>query len=342
MNQLLEVKNLKVSFHTYAGEVQAVRGVSFSMDRGETLAIVGESGSGKTVTSKAIMGLLPESSAEIKTGSEILFNGVNILNYSKKKWREFRGKNAGMVFQDPMTSLNPTMKIGKQIAEGIRVHEKISKKASMQKTLEILRQVSIPNPEERLEEYPYEFSGGMRQRVVIAEALASNPELLIADEPTTALDVTIQAQILNLLKNVQKTFNTAIILITHDLGVVAGMADKIAVMYAGEIVEFGTVDEIFKNPQHPYTYALLNAIPRLDTKNKAELVSIPGTPPDLIKPPEGCGFSLRCGHCMEICRKLGPEYSQVSATHRAMCWLQHPFAKEELHFDDVRSVLGNE
>lgn len=341
MNQLLEVKNLKVSFHTYAGEVQAVRGVSFSIDQGETLAIVGESGSGKTVTSKAVMGLLPAPQAEIKKGSEILYNGTNILNYNKKQWRQFRGKEAGMVFQDPMTSLNPTMKIGKQIAEGIRVHEKISGKAARKRTAELLRQVSIPNPEERLEEYPHEFSGGMRQRVVIAEALASNPNLLIADEPTTALDVTIQAQILRLLKEIQKSFHTTIILITHDLGVVAGMADKIAVMYAGEIVEFGSVQEIFKNPQHPYTYALLNAIPKLGSESKAELVSIPGTPPDLLQPPTGCGFSLRCGHCMEICRRLEPEYSEISHTHRTMCWLQHPFAKEELRFDAVRSVLKN-
>lgn len=342
MNKLLEVNNLRVSFHTYAGEVQAVRGVSFAIDKGETLAIVGESGSGKTVTSKAIMGLIATPPGEIKTDSEILYNGVNILNFNKKKWREFRGKDAGMVFQDPMTSLNPTMKIGEQIAEGIRVHHKISKQAAKERTIELLHQVSIPNPEERLEEYPHEFSGGMRQRVVIAAALACNPQLLIADEPTTALDVTIQAQILRLLKNIQKSSNTAIVLITHDLGVVAGMADKIAVMYAGRIVEFGTVDEIFKNPQHPYTFALLNAIPKLNVKNKSKLVSIPGTPPDLIQPPKGCGFSTRCSHCMEICRNLEPEYTEISSSHRTMCWLQHPIAKEELHYDEVRSVLEHE
>lgn len=342
MSKLLEVNNLKVSFHTYAGEVQAVRGVSFSIDRGETLAIVGESGSGKTVTSKAIMGLIATPPGEIKKDSEILYDGVNILNFNKKKWREFRGKDAGMVFQDPMTSLNPTMKIGEQIAEGIRVHnKKVSKKAAKERAIEILHQVSIPNPEERVDEYPHEFSGGMRQRVVIATALACNPQLLIADEPTTALDVTIQAQILRLLKDIQQTSNTAIVLITHDLGVVAGMADKIAVMYAGRIVEFGTVHEIFDNPQHPYTFALLNAIPKLNVKNKSELISIPGTPPDLIQPPKGCGFSTRCKHCMEICRSMEPEYTDISPTHRAMCWLQHPFAKEELQFDEVRSVLEN-
>lgn len=341
MSKLLEVNNLKVSFHTYAGEVQAVRGVSFSIDEGETLAIVGESGSGKTVTSKTIMGLIATPPGEIKKESEILYNGTNILNYNKKEWRNFRGNEAGMVFQDPMTSLNPTMKIGKQIAEGIRVHDKVSKQAAREKTVELLRQVSIPNPEDRLEEYPYEFSGGMRQRVVIACALACNPKLLIADEPTTALDVTIQAQILNLLKEIQKTSRTSIILITHDLGVVAGMADHIAVMYAGRIVEHGTVDEIFKNPQHPYTYSLLNAIPRLNVRNKSELVTIPGTPPDLIQPPKGCGFSPRCKYCMEICKNREPEYTEVSPTHRAMCWLQHPLAKEELHFDEIRSVLEN-
>lgn len=339
MNKLLEVNDLKVSFHTYAGEVQAVRGVSFAIDKGETLAIVGESGSGKTVTSKAIMGLIATPPGEIKKESEILFNGVNILDFNKKKWREFRGKDAGMVFQDPMTSLNPTMKIGEQITEGIRIHHKISQKEARAKAIEILKQVSIPNPEERMDEYPYEFSGGMRQRVVIAIALACNPQLLIADEPTTALDVTIQAQILHLLKDIQKTSNNAIVLITHDLGVVAGMADNIAVMYAGRIVEYGTVDEIFKNPQHPYTYALLNAIPKLNVENKSQLISIPGTPPDLIQPPKGCGFSTRCSHCMEICQNMEPEYTQVSPTHKTMCWLQHSMAKETFHYDDVRSVL---
>lgn len=339
MDQLLEVNNLKVSFHTYAGEVQAVRGVSFTVNKGETLAIVGESGSGKTVTSKAIMGLVATPPGEIKADSEILYNGVNILKYNKKEWKSFRGKDAGMVFQDPMTSLNPTMKIGAQITEGICTHQKLSKSAAREKVIELLKKVSIPNPEERINEYPYEFSGGMRQRVVIAIALACNPQLLIADEPTTALDVTIQAQILHLLKDIQRELNTAIIIITHDLGVVAGMADNIAVMYAGRIVEFGTVDEIFKSPMHPYTYALLNAIPKLNVKNKSQLVSIPGTPPDLIQPPKGCGFSTRCEHCMEICQGMEPEYTQISPTHKVLCWLHHPMAKEALKFDDVRSVL---
>ena len=342
MNKLLEVKDLKVSFHTYAGEVQAVRGVSFDLEEGETIAIVGESGSGKSVTSKAIMGLIATPPGEVKKESNIIFNGIDILDFSEKQWEDYRGKDTGMIFQDPMTSLNPTMKIGKQIAEGILKHQKISKKEAMNRAIELLRKVNIPNPEERINQYPHEFSGGMRQRVVIAIALACNPKLMIADEPTTALDVTIQAQIIKLLKEIQKTNNSSIIMITHDLGVVAGMADKIAVMYAGQIVEAGTVDEIFENPQHPYTYALLNAVPRLDIENKSELYVIPGTPPDLIAPPKGCGFSTRCRHCMEICKQIPPEYEQFSATHEAMCWLHHPIAKEELQFDDIRSVLEHE
>lgn len=237
MSKLLQVEDLKVSFHTYAGEVQAVRGVSFDIDEGETLAIVGESGSGKTVTSKAVMGLIATPPGEIKKESKILYQGENILEYSEKEWQDYRGKKAGMIFQDPMTSLNPTMKVGRQIAEGILKHEKISKKEAMQKAVELLRKVNIPNPEERANQYPHEFSGGMRQRVVIAIALACNPKLMIADEPTTALDVTIQAQIIKLLKEIQKANQSSIIMITHDLGVVAGMADKIAVMYAGKIVE---------------------------------------------------------------------------------------------------------
>lgn len=341
MSNLLEVKDLKVSFHTYAGEVQAVRGVSFNIKEGQTLAIVGESGSGKTVASKAIMGLIATPPGEIKKGSEILYNGKNILDFDKKQWQNYRGYDAGMIFQDPMTSLNPTMKVGDQIAEGIMIHEKIGKKEAMVKVVDILRKVNIPNPEERVKQYPHEFSGGMRQRVVIAIALACNPKLLIADEPTTALDVTIQAQILTLLKDIQKSFNTSIIMITHDLGVVAGIADNIAVMYAGMVVETGTVDEIFKNAQHPYTFALLNAVPKLDIENKAELVSIPGTPPDLVAPPKGCGFATRCKHCMEICKTHDPDYTVVSDSHKVKCWLQHPLAKEVAKFDDVRSVLND-
>lgn len=342
MKNILEVKDLKVSFHTYAGEVKAVRGVSFNIKEGETLAIVGESGCGKTVTSKAIMGLISKPVGEIKKESNIYFENKNILEFSEKEWESYRGKEAGMIFQDPMTSLDPTMKIGKQIAEGIIKHQKVSKKEAMAKTIELLRKVNIPNPEERVNQYPHEFSGGMRQRVVIAIALACNPKLMIADEPTTALDVTIQAQILKLLKEIQKTNNSSIIMITHDLGVVAGMADKIAVMYAGEIVEEGTVEEIFDNPQHPYTYALLRAVPRLDIENKAELHVIHGTPPDLIAPPKGCGFAARCEHCMKVCKEYNPEYTDITGTHRAKCWLHHQMAKEMYKYDNVREVLENE
>jgi oligopeptide transport system ATP-binding protein len=339
MKNLLEVKNLEVSFHTYAGEVQAVRGVSFDVQEGECMAIVGESGSGKTVTSKAILGLIATPPGEVKKGSEILFNGKNVLDFSEKEWRAYRGKEAAMIFQDPMTSLNPTMKVGKQIMESIQLHNKVSKDEAKKRTIELLRQVNIPNPEERMKQYPHEFSGGMRQRVVIAIALACNPKLMIADEPTTALDVTIQAQIIKLLQNIQKENRTAVIMITHDLGVVAGMADKITVMYAGRIVERGTVYEIFDNPQHPYTYALLRAVPNMKNENKSDLQIIQGTPPDLIAPPKGCGFASRCEYCMGICRERSPEFTKMSDTHEAACWLQHPMAKEVYQFDDIRRVF---
>ena len=323
---LLDIKDLKVSFHTYAGEVQAVRGISFHVNPGECMAIVGESGSGKTVSSKAVLGLIAEPPGEIKKGSQILFEGKNILDFTEKEWRNFRGKEAAMIFQDPMTSLNPTMKVGKQIMESILLHNDVSKSEAKEQAIELLRKVNIPNPEDRLNQYPYEFSGGMRQRVVIAIALACNPKLMIADEPTTALDVTIQAQIMKLLKEIQEKNNTAIVMITHDLGVVAGMAEYITVMYAGCIVEQGRVEEIFDNPQHPYTYALLKAVPNMENENKSELQIIPGTPPDLIQPPKGCGFASRCKHCMAICKERAPEYTQVSESHKAACWLHHPMA----------------
>lgn len=336
---LLEVKNLHVSFHTYAGEVHAVRGVSFNVNRGECMAIVGESGSGKTVTSKAILGLIERPSGEVKKGSQILYEDKNILDFTDKEWRNYRGKDAAMIFQDPMTSLNPTMKIGKQIMESIILHNKVSKEEARKRTIELLEKVNIPNPEDRLNQYPYEFSGGMRQRVVIAIALACNPKLMIADEPTTALDVTIQAQIIKLLKEIQQKNDTSVIMITHDLGVVAGMADYITVMYAGRIVEQGTVFEIFNNPNHPYTYALLNAVPSLEKENKSTLQIIPGTPPDLIAPPKGCGFASRCKYCMKVCQEMNPEYTELSETHKAACWLHHPMAKAAFKFDDIRKVF---
>lgn len=339
---LLEVKDLKVSFHTYAGEVQAVRGVTFHVDKGRCMAIVGESGSGKTVTSKAILGLIATPPGEVKKESEILFDGKNVLEFNEKEWMNYRGNDAAMIFQDPMTSLNPTMKVGKQIMECILRHNKISRQEAKERAVELLKKVNIPNPEDRINQYPYEFSGGMRQRVVIAIALACNPRLMIADEPTTALDVTIQAQIMKLLKEIQTNNDTAVVMITHDLGVVAGMADDITVMYAGCIVEQGTVYEIFHNPQHPYTFALLRAVPNLENENKSRLQIIPGTPPDLIAPPKGCGFASRCKHCMEICRNIPPEYTELSDTHRTACWLQHPMAKEALGFEEIRRVLSDD
>ena len=339
---LLDIENLKVSFHTYAGEVPAVRGVSLQVTAGECIAVVGESGSGKTVTSKAVLGLIAEPPGEIKKDSRILFEGKNILDFTEKEWRNFRGKDAAMIFQDPMTSLNPTMKVGKQIMESILLHNKISKQEAKERAIELLRQVNIPNPEDRLNQYPYEFSGGMRQRVVIAIALACNPKLMIADEPTTALDVTIQAQIMKLLKEIQKKNNTAVIMITHDLGVVAGMAEYITVMYAGCVVESGKVEEIFHNPQHPYTSALLKAVPNMENENKSELQIIPGTPPDLIMPPKGCGFASRCRYCMGICKEQSPDFTHVSESHKAACWLHHPMAKKVLGTEDIRRVLENE
>lgn len=342
MEKILEVENLHVSFNTYAGEVKAVRGVSFELHKGETLAFVGESGCGKTVTAKSILRLLKPPFAVIKPESRIICNGKDVLKMNDKELCQFRGDEVGMIFQDPMTSLNPTMKVGKQIMESILLHNKISKQEAKERAIELLRQVNIPNPEDRLNQYPYEFSGGMRQRVVIAIALACNPKLMIADEPTTALDVTIQAQIMKLLKEIQKKNNTAVIMITHDLGVVAGMAEYITVMYAGCVVESGKVEEIFHNPQHPYTSALLKAVPNMENENKSELQIIPGTPPDLIMPPKGCGFASRCRYCMGICKQQPPAFTYVSETHKAACWLHHPMAKKALGTEDIRRVLENE
>lgn len=276
MERLLEVKDLAISFKTHGGEVQAIRGVSFHVDKGETLAIVGESGSGKSVTSQAVMKLVPTPPGEYKRG-QILFDGQDLIGKTEKQMQKIRGKEIGMIFQDPMTSLNPMMKVGRQITEVLHKHEKISKEAANKRGVELLTLVGIPSPERRFNQYPHEFSGGMRQRVVIAMALAANPKLLIADEPTTALDVTIQAQILDLMKELQKKIDTAIIFITHDLGVVARMADRVAVMYAGQIVEMGTAEEIFYDPRHPYTWGLLASMPSLESKGSL-LTAIPGTP----------------------------------------------------------------
>ncbi|ULO05286.1 ABC transporter ATP-binding protein [Paenibacillus sp. 19GGS1-52] len=324
MERLLEVKDLAISFRTRGGEVQAIRGVSFHVDKGETLAIVGESGSGKSVTSQAVMKLVPEPAGEYKRG-QILFNGEDLISKSEKQMQKIRGKEIGMIFQDPMTSLNPMMKVGRQITEVLFKHEKLSKDAAHKRGIELLNLVGIPSPERRFQQYPHEFSGGMRQRVVIAMALAANPKLLIADEPTTALDVTIQAQILDLMKELQKKIDTAIIFITHDLGVVARMADRVAVMYAGQIVEMGTAAEIFYDPRHPYTWGLLASMPSLESKGSL-LTAIPGTPPDLIKPPKGDAFALRSTYAMQIDMEKEPPTYRVSDTHLVKSWLMHPLA----------------
>jgi oligopeptide transport system ATP-binding protein len=324
---ILEVKDLEISFSTYAGEVQAVRGVTFDLRRGETLAIVGESGSGKSVTAKSIMRLLPEANSIFK-GGEAIFEGRDLLSLSEKQMQGIRGSKIAMVFQDPMTSLDPTMRVGRQITESLRKHLGMSGQRAKQRSVELLKMVGIPNAEARLRQYPHQFSGGMRQRVVIAIALACDPQILIADEPTTALDVTIQAQILELLRDLQERIGTSVILITHDLGVVAQTAHRVAVMYGGKIVETGTVREIFYNPQMPYTWGLLSSIPLPTADRSQDLIPIPGSPPDMHDPPEGCPFTPRCPYAMRICAEEMPDYKSFSAEHKAACWLHHPMAPD--------------
>ncbi|MEH7884414.1 ABC transporter ATP-binding protein [Bacillus sp. JJ1609] len=324
MENILEVKDLNISFHTFAGEVQAIRGVNFELKKGETLAIVGESGSGKSVTTKAIMRLLPPGNSEIKSG-QILFDGKDLTKLTDRQMQKIRGKDISMIFQDPMTSLNPTMQVGKQIMEPLIKHQNMSKSGAKERALQLLKLVGIPKPELRINQYPHQFSGGMRQRVVIAIALACNPKVLIADEPTTALDVTIQAQILELMKDLQNKIDTSIIFITHDLGVVANVADRVAVMYGGKIVEVGTVDEVFYNPQHPYTWGLISSMPSLDAKEE-ELYAIPGTPPNLLHPPKGDAFAPRNEYAMQIDLEEQPPMFKVSDTHYAATWLLHPDA----------------
>ncbi len=319
---ILSIENLRIHFETFAGEVQAIRGVNLKLEKGETLALVGESGSGKSVTAKSIMKLL-SNNAVVKEGT-IIFKGENILEKSERDMQSIRGKKIAMIFQDPMTSLDPTMKIGKQITEVIIKHEKASKEEADKRAEELLELVGIPNAKGRMKQYPHQFSGGQRQRIVIAIALACNPDVLIADEPTTALDVTIQAQILELLKELQQQFQMAIIFITHDLGVVANVADRVAVMYAGKVVEVGTADEVFYNPQHPYTWGLLRSMPTLHTGDT--LYAIPGSPPDLLDPPVGDAFALRSDVALEIDRVKEPPMFEVSPTHFAATWLLDPRA----------------
>ncbi|MFT9272983.1 MAG: ABC transporter ATP-binding protein [Liquorilactobacillus nagelii] len=328
--RILDVKNLRIDFHTYAGEVKAIRDVSFHLNKGETLAIVGESGSGKSVTTKSIMGLLANN-AKVVSGS-IMYHDQDLLKKSEKEMQNIRGKDIAMIFQDPMTSLDPTMKIGQQIAEPLIKHKHLDKKKAWQQALEIMKLVGINDAEKRINNYPHQFSGGQRQRIVIAIALVCYPEVLIADEPTTALDVTIQAQILDLMKDLQSKIETSIIFITHDLGVVAGMADRVAVMYAGEIIEYGTVDEIFYNPQHPYTWGLLNSMPTLSS---TKLEAIPGTPPDLLDPPKGDPFAARNPFAMKIDAEQKPPFFKVSETHYAATWLLHPNAPKVTPPDEI-------
>lgn len=320
--KILEVDDLYFSFDTYAGEVQAVRGVSFHVRQGETLAIVGESGCGKSVTVQSVMKLVPMPPGRLKQG-RVLYDGADITRHSEKQMQRIRGRELSMIFQDPMTSLNPTMKVGQQITESIRKHNRISAFAAREKAVEMLRLVGFPNPGKNVSTYPHLFSGGMRQRAMIAMALACDPKILFADEPTTALDVTMQAQILELMNGLKKQFDTAIVLITHDLGVVARMAERIAVMYAGKIVETGSAQAIFYSPRHPYTWGLLGSMPDTGVELQGKkLISISGSPPDLFSPPPGCPFAPRCKHCMNICRQAMPEESDLGNGHFVSCWLQ--------------------
>lgn len=317
--KLIEVNDLKVSFFTPAGEVKAVDGISYSLGYNEVMGVVGESGSGKSVEAYAIMGLL-QSPGKV-TGGEILYEGKSVLDFTEEEMRQFRGNKVSMIFQNPMTCLNPVYTIGDQLSEAITCHDsKISKAEAKERVIDMLEKVGINNADKRFNQYPHEFSGGMRQRAMIAMALICKPKLLIADEPTTALDVTIQAQILELMKELQRQENTSIIFITHNLGVVAEICDRVSVMYAGHIVEQGTVDEIFYNPQHPYTKGLLTSIPRLDVEEKTKLNAIEGTPIDLLNPPTGCNFGPRCKDCMKICVREKPPYMDMGGGHISACW----------------------
>lgn len=324
--KLLEVKDLQVSFFTPAGEVKAVDGISYSLDYNEVMGVVGESGSGKSVEAYSIIGLLQSPGKVI--GGSIEFEGQNVLEFSDEEMRQFRGNKVSMIFQNPMTCLNPVYTIGDQLMEALTCHDKsISKDAAKKRAIEMLELVGINNAERRIDQYPHEFSGGMRQRAMIAMALICEPKLLIADEPTTALDVTIQAQILELMKDLQKKENTAIIFITHNLGVVAEICDKVSVMYAGHIVEQGTVNEIFYNPKHPYTKGLLASTPRIDEDGRERLIPIEGTPIDLLNPPKGCNFGPRCKECMKVCVKEQPPFADLGNGHISACWLH--YKKEE-------------
>ena len=324
---LLEVNDLKVSFFTPAGEVKAVNGVSYKLNYGEVMGIVGESGSGKSVEAYSIIGLLQSPGKVV--GGNIMFEGENVLEYDEKKMRSFRGNKVSMIFQNPMTCLNPVYTIGNQLTEALHCHKEISKEDAVARAIEMLTLVGINNPEKRMKQYPHELSGGMRQRVMIAMGLICDPQLVIADEPTTALDVTIQAQIIELMKDIQKKTHMAIVFITHNLGVVAEICDKVSVMYAGKIVEQGDVNDIFYNPSHPYTEGLLRSMPRVDADDHERLIPIEGSPVDMLNPPEGCGFGARCEHCMNICLRKEPPIVDLGNGHFSKCWLQILKEKEE-------------
>lgn len=321
MEKLLDVKELKTSFKTGAGEVQAVRGVSFYLEKGEALGIVGESGCGKSVTMMSIMRLLADNGR--LAGGEIYFDGRDISNVKESEMESIRGNDIGMIFQDPMTSLNPVYTIGDQLIEPLLKHKGMSKAEAKKEAIKMLELVGIPSPEKRMKQYPHEFSGGMRQRAMIAMSLICKPKLIIADEPTTALDVTIQAQILDLMKSLKDKFNTSIILITHDLGVVADLCSRINVMYGGIVVETGTAEDIFYRGRHPYTWGLLRSVPNPKEITKEKLKPIEGQPPDLLKPPVGCPFAARCEYAMKVCLQKQPPQFRIGEKHSAACWLCH-------------------
>lgn len=337
--ELLKVDELRMHFHTRDGVVRAVDGVSYTLNQGETLGVVGESGSGKSVHALTMMRLIPMPPGRIE-GGDVLFKGRSLVSMPEDEIRRIRGNEIAMIFQDPMTSLNPVYRIGHQLAEPLMIHKGLSKKEAWARAAELLRLVGIPHPESRVKDYPHQFSGGMRQRVMIAMALACDPDILIADEPTTALDVTIQAQILELMQEIQQRTNSAIIMITHDLGVVADMADKILVMYAGRPMEFGTCDEVFYRPSHPYTWGLMDSLPRHDiTDEKSELCPIKGQPPSLVNVPTGCPFSPRCPYAKDVCRAEVPPFRLLEGAHRAACHFagEPGFTKAEMECAGVTS-----
>lgn len=339
MMKILEVKNLHTSFFTHMGEVQAVRGITFDVNKGDILGIVGESGSGKSVTSLSIMGLV-ETPGRITEGS-VIFDSVDITNYTHKEYSQIRGNEISMIFQDPMTSLNPVFRVGNQIKEIIKTHTDLSPKEINDRAIELLKLVNIPEPETRIKQYPHQFSGGMRQRAMIAMAISCNPKLLIADEPTTALDVTIQAQIIELLKDLKDKQDLSIIIITHDLGVIADICNRVIVMYGGLIMEEGSVFDIYEKPEHPYTKGLHQSVPKNVTGEKKRLIPIDGTPPDLLEPPLGCPFYPRCKHAMEICKEKRAPMYEIEKGHYAACWLHDKdapdvegYTKVSGHYDE--------